>query len=241
MVKENTPAGRLVLRGCLHLANARQAAPDGPVDILIDGGVIAAIGPDISPPDAVDLDARGLLAIPGLINAHLHSPAAFLKGALVDAPLEIFMLRETPPTLAGTESPRMCRARALLSAIEMLKRGITSVHDDAFFNPEPTMDAIDAIMGGYRDIGIRATVALDQPVEVVLPVAVGLGAVVVQASCQRGPEIVPIRAHVLDLGKTGIGRPLGAVHPLPQARPVRVVDDLLAEGADPLRPAISRI
>lgn len=163
MVKENTPAGRLVLRGCLHLANAGQATPDGPVDILIDDGVIAAIGPDISAPDAVALDARGLLAIPGLINAHLHSPAAFLKGALVDAPLEIFMLRETPPTLAGTESPRVCRSRALLSAMEMLKRGITSVHDDAFFNPEPTMDAIDAIMGAYRDIGIRATVALDQP------------------------------------------------------------------------------
>lgn len=153
----------LVLRGCLCLANAQQSEPSGPTDILIAGGVVRAIGPNLAAPDVAEFDARGLLAIPGLINAHLHSPAAFLKGALVDAPLEIFMLRETPPTMGGVESAAVCRARALLSGMEMLKRGITAVHDDAFFNPEPSMDAIDAITGAYRDIGIRATVALDQP------------------------------------------------------------------------------
>ncbi len=163
MFKPQDDGLSLVLRGCLYVRNARQSAPAGPVDIHIADGAIRDIGPDLAAPGAVEFDVRGLLAIPGLVNAHLHSPAAFLKGALIDAPLEIFMLRETPPTLGGTESPAICRARALLSAMEMLKRGITAVHDDAFFNPEPTTDAIDAIMGAYRDVGIRATVALDQP------------------------------------------------------------------------------
>ncbi|WP_205648702.1 amidohydrolase family protein [Acuticoccus kandeliae] len=156
-------ATTLLIRRCRLLADAHQAEATGPVDILIENGAVSRIGADIAAPGAAELDATGLLAMPGLVNAHLHSPAAFLKGALVDAPLEIFMLRETPPTLGGTESPAICRARALLSAMEMLKRGITAVHDDAFFNPEPDMDAIDAIMGAYRDTGIRATVALDQP------------------------------------------------------------------------------
>ncbi|MEM1428940.1 MAG: amidohydrolase family protein [Pseudomonadota bacterium] len=152
-----------VLRNCVYLADAAQDEPVGPIDILMANGVIQRIGVALQAGDAAEVDAAGMLAIPGLINAHLHSPAAFLKGALVDAPLEIFMLRETPPTLGGAESPALCRARALLSAMEMLKRGITAVHDDAFFNPGPSMAAIDAIMGAYRDIGIRATVALDQP------------------------------------------------------------------------------
>jgi cytosine/adenosine deaminase-related metal-dependent hydrolase len=156
-------ARRLILRGCHVLADARATAPAGPVDILVEDGAIRDVGFGLNVPGAEELDARGLLAIPGLINAHLHSPAAFLKGALEGAPLEIFMLRETPPTLGGTESPAICRARALLSAMEMLKRGITAVHDDAFFNPAPDMDAIDAIMGAYDETGIRATVALDQP------------------------------------------------------------------------------
>ena len=157
------PAGRLILRGCQVLADARATAASGAVDILVEGGAIREIGPAMDASGAEEFDARGLLAIPGLINAHLHSPAAFLKGALEGAPLEIFMLRETPPTLGGSESPAICRARALLSAMEMLKRGITAVHDDAFFNPAPDMDAIDAIMGAYDETGIRATVALDQP------------------------------------------------------------------------------
>lgn len=163
MVKPQDDDRSLLLRGCLYLADASQPVPVGPTDVRIVDGAICEIGPNLAAPGVVEFDARGLLAIPGLVNAHLHSPAAFLKGALVDAPLEIFMLRETPPTLGGAESPAVCRARALLSAMEMLKRGITAVHDDAFFNPEPTMDAIDAIMGTYRDVGIRATVALDQP------------------------------------------------------------------------------
>lgn len=153
----------VVLRGCLCVADARQSEPIGPLDVRIVDGAICEIEPNLVAQGSTEFDARGLLAIPGLVNAHLHSPAAFLKGALADAPLEIFMLRETPPTLGGAENPAICRARALLSAMEMLKRGITSVHDDAFFNPEPTMDAIDAIMGAYQDVGIRATVALDQP------------------------------------------------------------------------------
>ncbi|MEM1066269.1 MAG: amidohydrolase family protein [Pseudomonadota bacterium] len=153
----------VLLRRCSILEGASSAVPVGPANILVSDGIIEEIGPDLEHASATVIEAEGLLAIPGLINAHLHSPAAFLKGALVDAPLEIFMLRETPPTLGGTESPALCRARALLSAIEMLKRGITAVHDDAFFNPEPSMKAIDAIAGAYRDTGLRATIALDQP------------------------------------------------------------------------------
>ena len=41
--------------------------------------------------------ADRLLAMPGLVNGHVHSPGNFLKGATDDAPLEIFMLHEVPP------------------------------------------------------------------------------------------------------------------------------------------------
>ena len=48
-------------------------------------------------------------------------------------------------------------------ALEMLRRGITSVHDDAYHVPIATNDSVDAIMRAYQDAGIRATVAIDQP------------------------------------------------------------------------------
>ena len=44
------------------------------------------------------IPADRLLAMPGLVNGHFHSPGNFLKGATDDAPLEIFMLYEVPPS-----------------------------------------------------------------------------------------------------------------------------------------------
>ncbi len=142
----------------------RRDIPRG--DVLVENGRISALGPDLSVAAADDLrviDAAGKLIMPGLINAHLHSPANFLKGALDDAPLEIFMLYEVPPMGDTPDGPRIHYLRTLLGAMEMLKLGITSVHDDAFFNPEPTEDALDAVMTAYADAGMRATVAIDQP------------------------------------------------------------------------------
>jgi len=133
-------------------------------DVLVIDGRIEAIGQCLdSPANARIFDASHNLLMPGLINGHVHSPANFLKGALDDAPLEMFMLYEVPPLAASPESARLCRLRTLLGAAEMLKLGITAVHDDAFFNPVPTPETIDAVMQAYADAGIRASVSLDQP------------------------------------------------------------------------------
>ena len=56
--------------------------------------------------------------------------------------------------------------RTLIGAAEMLKLGITSLMDDAFFVPLTTRSSIDAIASAYEEIGIRATLALDQPIVV---------------------------------------------------------------------------
>ena len=134
-------------------------------DILIRGSRIEAVGHGLALPSGEGraIDGTGRLVMPGLINGHLHSPGNFMKGATDDAPLEIFMLYEVPPLGDQPESSRLFYLRTLLGAVEMLKLGTTSVHDDAFFNPVPTTENIDAVMQAYADAGIRATVALDQP------------------------------------------------------------------------------
>lgn len=136
-------------------------------NILISGSKIEAIGPGAEFQQSVgvdeEIDGSGKLAIPGLINGHFHSPANLMKGSLSGLPLEIFMLYEVPPLSDLPPPPRLVYIRTLLGAIEMLKRGITSVQDDAFFVPYPDADSIDALMNAYGDSGIRATAALDQP------------------------------------------------------------------------------
>jgi 5-methylthioadenosine/S-adenosylhomocysteine deaminase len=136
-------------------------------DIVIAGEHITAIGPDAGLPhvDTAErvIDAEGMLAMPGLINAHFHSSGNLMKGCLDGMPLELFMLYEVPPLASAQDSDRLIYVRTVLGAMEMLQRGITAVHDDAYHVPVATQAGIDAIMQAYADVGIRASVAIDQP------------------------------------------------------------------------------
>jgi 5-methylthioadenosine/S-adenosylhomocysteine deaminase len=153
----------------LLIRNARIPSATRPrtlstADILIRDGKIATIGKVADPPLGVQvIQADGKLALPGLINAHVHSPGNLMRGCLDSYPLEVFMLYEVPPLADAGAAGRLAYLRTVLGAIEMLKLGITTVLDDAFFVPTVSPDAIDAVMAAYRDSGMRATVALDQP------------------------------------------------------------------------------
>lgn len=136
----------------------------GPTDVLVDDQRITLIGDAAGVAVDRTIDgANSSLLIPGLINAHFHSPANHLKGSIRSLPLELFMLYESPSDPDLTPTPREAYVRTMLAALEMLETGTTSVQDDAFLMPSPSPDIIDAVMSAYRDAGIRATVALDQP------------------------------------------------------------------------------
>ena len=159
----------------------------GPTDVLVSGERITAIGSDargrfdeISADIGAEtgsgnsgaaagqtyrvIDGRSRhLLVPGLINAHFHSPANHMKGSMPSLPLELFMLFESPADAELTPTPREAYLRTMLAALEMLRTGTTTVQDDAFLMPHPTPDIIDAVMQAYADAGIRASVALDQP------------------------------------------------------------------------------
>jgi cytosine/adenosine deaminase-related metal-dependent hydrolase len=155
----------LIQNARIHTFDAHRTVHEC-ADILVEGQTITCIGSNLDVKGVADLeivDGSGKLVIPGLINAHLHSPANHLKGALKDAPLEMFMLYEVPPISRDTDGGRFNYLRTMIGAIEMLRLGITAVHDDAFHNPLPTRASIDAIMNAYADAGMRATVTIDQP------------------------------------------------------------------------------
>ncbi len=125
-------------------------------DIVIEGGLIRAVGQGAAasaPPGAQVIDGTGHLVIPGLINGHFHSPGNFMKGALENWPLELFMLYEVPPLMDRVATPRFAYLRTMLGIIEMLKQGVTAVHDDCFYVPVVTEDEVDAVMQAYADAG----------------------------------------------------------------------------------------
>jgi cytosine/adenosine deaminase-related metal-dependent hydrolase len=144
-----------------------QAASEGlgPATCLrVKAGRIAGIGALTPTPGERVIDGKGDLLMPGLVNGHFHSSVNHMKGRLPGMPLEIFMLYECPELEVLRPTPREAYLRTMLGCIEMLETGTTAVQDDCFFVPEPEPDIIDAVMQAYVDSGIRARLAIDQPI-----------------------------------------------------------------------------
>lgn len=129
-------------------------------DVLIEDDKISAIGPDLDLSGASEvIDGTGKLVMPGLVNAHMHSPEALYKGRYDNMPLEIWMLYAYPILGAQILSPRMVYLRTALCAIESLKTGSTCVTDDVYESPYQTQEQLDAVFQAYDDVGLRATIS----------------------------------------------------------------------------------
>lgn len=129
------------------------------MDVRIAGDRIVELAASTSPPrpDGVTvLDGRGLLAIPGLVNAHTHSPENCLRGVGEGLPLEPWLCLMF--AAAGSYSPEDHYACALAGAVEMLRTGTTACVDHLWMTP-PTVEAADAALRAYQRAGIRAAVA----------------------------------------------------------------------------------
>lgn len=129
--------------------------------LVIEGKRLTYVGPaDRAPSESFDraIDGRRFIALPGLINAHCHSPANLSRGLFDSRPLEIWRTyyRATLRAMAAEDF----YASALLGAMEMLKTGTTTVLDHFFGNQAvPYMGAGDAIRA-MRDLGLRHVVSL---------------------------------------------------------------------------------
>lgn len=129
--------------------------------LVVEGPRLRYVGPAIqAPPGPFDrvIDGRRLIALPGFVNAHCHSPANLYRGLLPSRPLEIWRTyyRATLRAMADEDF----YASALLGAMEMLKTGTTTVLDHFFGNPTlPFMGAGGAIRA-MQDLGLRHVVAL---------------------------------------------------------------------------------
>lgn len=139
--------------------------PDSPhgikekVSILWEGNRIVHVG---APPEDTGyleriIPGQGLLATPGLVNAHAHSPENYLRGFTEKVPLELWLFEFFASGVRF--SPRESYLAAAFGAAEMLRTGTTSVLDHFWVNGGMTGEDLDAVMEAYRDVGIRAAVA----------------------------------------------------------------------------------
>jgi 5-methylthioadenosine/S-adenosylhomocysteine deaminase len=129
--------------------------------IAIDGNRIVYVGPmDWTPAGPFDrtIDADRLIAMPGMINAHCHSPANLVRGLMPSKPLEIWRAYYRA-SLRGMRDEDFY-ASALLGGMEMLKNGATTVLDHFFGDQACRFMGAGAAIHAMRDLGLRHVVAL---------------------------------------------------------------------------------
>ncbi|MBI2227566.1 MAG: amidohydrolase [Deltaproteobacteria bacterium] len=129
--------------------------------IVIDGNRLSYTGPSewTSPgPFERTIEAGRMIAMPGMVNAHCHSPANLVRGMMPSKPLEIW--RAYYRASLRDMRDEDFYASALLGGMEMLKAGATTVLDHFFGNQAcPFMGAGAAVLA-MRDLGLRHVVAL---------------------------------------------------------------------------------
>lgn len=164
------------MRASLLIRDVLVADPEGPAtpdrkDIVVVDGRIAAIdAAGTAPLGATEvIDGRDRLLLPGLINAHTHSPLNILKGTGDVLSHPAFMWRNQADT-AG-RAPEEIRLSALFGCIEHLLNGTTSVIDH-FPEQGFDIDCVEAVVDAYRISGMRAVIALrifDEPYTDIAP------------------------------------------------------------------------
>ena len=96
------------------------------------------------------INAKGKVAIPGLINCHTHVPMTLFRGIAEDQPLDIW-LKETIWPLEAKLKSEDVHAGALLGCLEMIKSG-TTCFADMYFHEEKVANAV-------KESGLRGVLA----------------------------------------------------------------------------------
>lgn len=146
-------ARRILISGAAILSMDAATGDLARGDILVADGKIAAIGPRIEAEDAEQVDATGRIAVPGFVNAHMHSWQTGLRGLAADwTLLEYF--RWVHAGLATLFRPDDIGIATLMGALGQIDAGTTTLVDWCHNNPTPAHT--DAAVEALAESGIRA-------------------------------------------------------------------------------------
>ncbi len=145
---------RKIIRGASIVSMDARLGDFAKGDILIEDDRIAAIGAKLEAPGAVVIDAAGMIAIPGLVNAHMHTWQTGLRGVAGNwTVLEYF--KNMHAGLATLFTPEDIYIANLVGALNQINCGTTTLADWCHNNPTPAHT--DRGIDGIAESGIRAT------------------------------------------------------------------------------------
>lgn len=131
-------------------------------DMRIEDGLIAEIG---KIEGKADIDARGKIAIPGMVNTHTHVAMTMLRGYGEGLPLHQWLEERIWPA-EGKQTADDVKIAAELAFCEMIRSGTTAFAEMCIHDTKPVFKA--AKKAGMRGIIARGVLDFNDPSKDVL-------------------------------------------------------------------------
>ena len=132
--------------------------PNG--DVLVEDCKIVGIGPGLEASDAEQIDATGMIVMPGFVDTHRHTWQTPVRGVLPCCTLDHYFAVMLG-NVGGHYRPEDVLVGNYAGALEALNGGVTTLLDWSHINNTP--DHSDAAIQGLKDAGIRAIYAHGVP------------------------------------------------------------------------------
>lgn len=133
----------ILIHGCTILPmNRKRSIKNGA--LAVKDGRITFVGKNASAGRIVaeaKIDAKGKVALPGLINCHTHVPMTVFRGIADDKPLNVWLEKTIWP-LEARLKPEDIYNGALLGCLEMIEGG-TTCFADMYFHEDEVAKAVE--------------------------------------------------------------------------------------------------
>src|SRR5215472_11880638 len=150
-------AGRpILIKGGCVLTLDRTIGDFEQADVLIEGGKISAVRPNISAPNAEVIDASRMIVAPGFVDTHRHMWQGILRNVLPDGSLDDY-IATVQKTFGAKYVPADVYAGDYFSALGAIDSGVTCILDWSHIHNTP--EHTDAAVKALGDSGVRAVFA----------------------------------------------------------------------------------
>ncbi|MCB1358506.1 MAG: 8-oxoguanine deaminase [Maritimibacter sp.] len=145
--------GEILIRGADHLLTMDDAGTElAGADVLLRGGVIAAVGPGLKTTGEV-VEARGCVVTPGLVNTHHHLYQTLTRAVPGGQDALLFGWLKTLYPIWARFGPEEMRVSAQVGLAELALSGCTTSSDHLYLYPNGAR--LDDTIEAAREVGLR--------------------------------------------------------------------------------------
>src|SRR5262245_24080114 len=150
-------AGRpILIKGGCVLTLDRAVGDFEQADVLVEGGKISAVRPNINAPNAEVIDASRMIVAPGFVDTHRRMWQGILRNVLPDGSLDDY-IATVQKTFGAKYVPDDVYAGDYFSALGAIDSGVTCILDWSHIHNTP--EHTDAAVKALSDSGVRAVFA----------------------------------------------------------------------------------